>query len=295
MRGGTTKQVSDRRETPISGFRPETAAVAEAPQFIPLAGDSDGIGGFTIFHELSKSVSRLQEEMKGFMLAIKMNKWAAAEQHGFTLIEVLLAISMFAIIVVSLFSSYTGSLRIMKITEPQADLYRKARITMNRIADDLESAYYVAGQVSSGEDDALPRFLGSNEMSGVRDADTLRFVSRAHISFDGDDSRVGKTVLSYYVEEGDDGLVLFRADTPFYAEQPEENSGGLILCDGLEGINFTYFDSEGNDYDEWDLADEMRGGKLPSMVAVQIWMAGESEDAPLLTFSTAVALPISAQ
>jgi general secretion pathway protein J len=217
------------------------------------------------------------------------------KSRGFTLIEVLLAISMFAVIVVSLFSSYTGSLRIMKITEPQADLYRKARVTMSRITDDLESAYYVAGQESSEDDDAPPQFLGINEMIDSRDADTLRFISKAHISFDGDESLVGKAVLSYYVKEGDDGLILFRADTPYYAEQPEENSGGLILCDGLEGINFTYFDSEGEEYEEWDLSDEMRGGKLPSMVAVQIWMAGESEGAPLLTFSTAVALPISAQ
>lgn len=219
-----------------------------------------------------------------------------AGQRGFTLIEVLLAISMFVVIVVALFSSYTGSLRIMKITEPQADLYRKARVTMNRIADDLESAYSSAKQEEDEQDDAPARFLGVSEMIDTRDADTLQFISRAHVAF-GDQraEAVGKTVISYYLEEAEDGLVLLRADTPYYAEQPEERTGGLILCDGLRGVNFLYFDDKGDEHDEWDIADEMREGKFPSMVRVQIWMSGESEEAPLLTFATAVTIPVSTQ
>lgn len=222
----------------------------------------------------------------------KSRRHSPVRPNGFTLIEVLLAIAIFAVIIASLFSSYTGSLRIMKAAEPQADLYRKARVTLNRISDDLESAYYLAGKENRQEPDNLLRFEGTNEMVDLMDADTLSFISRAHISFDDDRVVVGVTVVSYYVAEADAGLVLFRSDTPAYSAQPDENTGGLVLCDGLAGINFTYFDAAGEPYDSWSISDEARDGKIPSRVAIQIWLKGESQQAPV-TFSTAVALPIN--
>lgn len=212
----------------------------------------------------------------------RINYSSSVRQEGFTLLEVLVAIAIFAVIIVTLFSSYTGSLRLMKAAEPQADLYRQARVTLSRIADDLESAYYI-----NGEDDL---FAGVNEVVDLRDADFLTFKSRAHISFTIESSPVGVTVISYYVEEADDGLILFRSDTPVYAKQPDEKSQGIILCDRMAGINFQYFDAEGDSYDEWSLTDEARDGKLPSRVSIQLLLNGIDQKSPILTFTTSVVL-----
>jgi len=230
--------------------------------------------------------------VKRSLLSQKLTPEVLSRPNGFTLIEVLLAIALFAIIIVSLFSSYTGSLKVMKIAEPQADLYRKARVALARISDDLQSAYYIPGEDDTAGGEGTIHFVGTDEMIDVRDADTLRFTSRGHVSFGGEKAAVGLTNISYYLEEADDGLILYRADVPLYGPQPDKKTAGLVLCDGLAGINFSYFDEAGDRYDEWDLADGARGGKLPSRAAIQIRLNGESKDAPVLTFSTAVVIPI---
>ena len=62
-------------------------------------------------------------------------------QKGFTLVEILIAIIIFATIISILYSSYTGTLRNIKETQYQADIYHMARVAIERMVEDLESVY----------------------------------------------------------------------------------------------------------------------------------------------------------
>ncbi|MBW1691930.1 MAG: prepilin-type N-terminal cleavage/methylation domain-containing protein [Deltaproteobacteria bacterium] len=47
---------------------------------------------------------------------------------GFTLIEILIAIMIFATLLTTIYTSYTGTFRVIEDTESQAEIYRMARI-----------------------------------------------------------------------------------------------------------------------------------------------------------------------
>ena len=51
-------------------------------------------------------------------------------KRGFTLLEVLIALFIFAIVISTIFASYTGTFRIINETEYQADNYGMARIAL---------------------------------------------------------------------------------------------------------------------------------------------------------------------
>jgi general secretion pathway protein J len=214
--------------------------------------------------------------------------------QGFTLIEILLAIFIFAIVISALYGSYSGTFQVIDKVEKQATAYRQARIAMARITEDLESSYY-----SELVTDREP-FVGTEgELQGMR-ADTLRFISKAHLVFNDEDLAAGKAQILYDVREGEsgEGLALYRHDIPELAPGSAEESEGLLLCDNLVEVRFSYFDSTGNEQSSWDATDTGFAGKtarerIPRMVAITLRFRNASQPQAPYTFMTSVILPIS--
>ena len=218
-------------------------------------------------------------------------------RRGFTLLEILIAMFIFAVVLTTIFTSYTGTFRIIDETESQADIYAMARIVLARIQEDLESISFKEAKTSEPEE-GLPQsatFLGENNEINGRDADSLRFLSRAHIIFDEKDENPGIARISYYVsenEEGDD-LVLYRSDTPELEEPSEEGTGGLILCDGLYSINVTYYDADDESHEHWDASGTEFRNQLPKMVSILLEFVNDESPEKPHKFMTSVALPMA--
>ena len=60
---------------------------------------------------------------------------------GFTLLEILLAFFIFSLVLTSLYTAYTGTFSNIDQAESQSDAYQMARITLERMIEDLESTY----------------------------------------------------------------------------------------------------------------------------------------------------------
>ena len=218
-------------------------------------------------------------------------------RRGFTLLEILIAMFIFAVVLTTIFTSYTGTFRIIDETESQTDVYAMARIVLARIQEDLESISYKEAKTSEAEEN-FPQsamFLGENSEIKGRDADSLRFLSRAHLIFDEKDENPGIARISYYVsenEEGDD-LVLYRSDTPELEEPSEEGTGGLILCDGLFSINVTYYDADDEPHEHWDSSGNEFRNQLPKMVSILLEFVNDESPEKPHKFMTSVALPMA--
>lgn len=217
--------------------------------------------------------------------------------QGFTLIEILLAIFVFAVVVAIIQSTYTGTFRLVRKTESQIALYRKARIAMERIGEDLQSAYAVplAGDVE--DETAVPgRFTGSSQNLNGEEADSMSFTSRAHLVFSEQESEAGKTTISYSVLESDDeeGLLLLRADQPDLVVGGGAEDGQL-LCDRLKSVRFTYFDIDGDEHEAWDSTAEEYGRTTPALVRIRLVFIDEANPEAGLPFQTSVALPVIGQ
>jgi general secretion pathway protein J len=216
---------------------------------------------------------------------------------GFTLLEILIAISIFASVLSTIFISYTGTFNVLDQTESRAKIYRMARIALERMQEDLESAYFIRGteKFESQENpfDYTP-FIGKDAEIDGRDADTLSFISTAHISFDEEEKGSGIAGISYYVGENEkgDGFILYRSDTPQFEKAPEEGTGGLILCDGLFSVDFTYYDGDGKSHEEWDSKEDELKDKFPVMVKVELSFTDNSNIEIPVKFILGVSLPM---
>jgi len=223
------------------------------------------------------------------------------EVRGFTLLEILIALFIFAIVLSTLFTSYSGTFTIMGDTEFQADMYGKARTVLARMQEDLESIHFSPGKKTPESIDTPPpptRFVGEAKEIDGRKADGLRFSSTAHLVFDEEDQNSGTAEIRYEVREAEgEALELYRVDTPRFEEAPEAGTGGLLLCDGLYSVKFTYFDREGSSYESWDSTDTdaTYEDKLPAVVNIVLEFLNEQNPEAPFRFMTAVALPMAGE
>jgi len=227
------------------------------------------------------------------------NSTNTSNPSGFTLAEILIAIFIFAVVLTTIYTSYTGTFRVVNETESQAEIYRMARIAMKRMVEDLESTYVPKreGNPQSEEDPMQSfQFVGKDQEIKGRYADTLRFISRAHINLSGDDEDTGKTEIGYYVKENEEGedFVLYRSDRPMFEDGFlfEENFDGLVLCEGLASVNFTYYEEKGEPLENWDSTSEKHKDTIPRMVSVLLEFVNPLSSETPLRFMTSVFLPI---
>jgi general secretion pathway protein J len=217
---------------------------------------------------------------------------------GFTLLEILIAIVIFATLLTTIYASYTGTFTVIGDTESQAEIYQMARIAMERMLEDLESLYIQEGSLqpgSEGSEENLFQFLGEEREIVGRRADTLRFLSSAHIDFSGKAPGYGPTQIGYYVKEDNDGegFILYRADSPLFKETYplDEKSGGLVLCEGLVSVAFTYYGKGGEAFNSWDSTSEGTANKIPHAVSITLEFENASNPELPIKFMTSVALP----
>jgi len=220
-------------------------------------------------------------------------------QSGFTLMEILIAISIFAVVLTTIYTSYTGTFRVVDETESQAEIYRMARIALERMLEDLESAYIPKREENPESEEGILhpfQFVGEDREIKGRCADTLRFISRAHIDLSGQELDPGTAEIGYYVKENDEGddFVLYRSDRPMFEEAfpLEEETGGLVLCERLVSVNLTYYEEDGEARESWDSTSDELKDKIPKMVSISLEFLNRSDPETPFRFMTGVALPI---
>jgi general secretion pathway protein J len=218
---------------------------------------------------------------------------SSQSDSGFTLLEILIAIFIFAILVTTIFGSYNSVFTGAEEINQGVTSYEMARNCLNRMIFDLESIH-----LSLPPQYAPPDFNGSpdpyrivGDTNNVQNISfpKLRFTSTAHVSFGGKtESHIAEIV--YYVQAtDDDNYLLRRADNLYPYEEFEENSGDPVLCENLKSLSFKYYDQEGTEYDLWDSDAEDFGYATPSAIGIKLELTGGADS---LWFETMVTLPV---
>lgn len=203
--------------------------------------------------------------------------------HGFTLLEVLLATTVLGVVMAMLTLSLSVTLRAVEATERQEEVMLQAQTTLRLITEDLMAT------VSTSD---IP-FVGRNISIREQRADSLRFPSRAHLVLNPEKQRSGLAVIDYrVVEDGEDKrhLKLLRADTlalpgvSWKAESGhnEKEEPAFLLAEGLRAVQWKYFDRDGQEFDSWQ--QEQRTGTeeknvVPAAVqcTLEFWLDPDKE------------------
>jgi general secretion pathway protein J len=212
-----------------------------------------------------------------------------SRNKGFTLIEILIAVLILGIVLSTVYASYTGTFRIIRESETDAELYSMARTVLERMTRDLEAATPWKGEFT---------FLAKPYSLGNREFMRLTFRSSAHLAFGEKDIPAGIAVIEYRIEEGTEkeGYTLLRSDSlrrdPGREEAP---AGGFPLCDRIETLTYRFYDDTGKEYETWDAVggDETQRKKAPAMVEIRLGLVNEKNREQPYPFLTRVRLPFN--
>jgi len=220
------------------------------------------------------------------------------ERAGFTLLEILLAIFIFAIVMSTIFGTFNAVVSRTDAIKNGMDGYEMARTCLNRITQDLTTVYVDQKPLYAPPDvDDKPdpyRFLGKETSAGNKSFSWLRFAATDHLSLNGK-AETGIAEIVYYVKEQGDPeseFVLKRADTAYPYDEDyefEEKESDPVLCEGIEEFSLVYIDAEGNELETWDSDADIFKYASPRAVFVKLKIKNQES---VYAFETKIILPV---
>jgi prepilin-type N-terminal cleavage/methylation domain-containing protein len=227
------------------------------------------------------------------------------KNRGFTLVEVMIAAAILVLIVSMLYAAFASSVKTMKISMEGGNIYRKAGVVLNRIAQEISCAELPNSgkkkdsnkQGSSGQEQQNDSskykyaFIGEDKVGDDIPQDTVTFISSA-LPLKGPCRGVKQVVYYCATDPVTDKLsLLMKEDTiPGLGNNPEQGGKGMLLAEGIGGLEFTYYDSDGREYKRWDSTSDEFGYKLPQAVRITIVFKDERGESFSLTTTTYIPL-----
>jgi general secretion pathway protein J len=212
--------------------------------------------------------------------------------RGFTLVEVMVAISILAIVTALTWGSFQQTFKAKSIVESNAVRYHSVRLTLERLAREISMAY-----LSTNEDATQAErrtfFIGRRR----GDIDELRFSYFGHQRLYANADECDTAQVAYYAarDRNDSSrLNLVRRETRRESNLKMEQVAGTadILCDDVLRLQFDYWDARDKTWrEEWVTTDAAgQPGRLPAKVKITLTVRDERGNE--IPFSTEVRLPM---
>jgi general secretion pathway protein J len=213
---------------------------------------------------------------------------------GFTIIELLLAIFILAIMFTAIFGGLNDFFGNIPVVTQKGELYEMGCRCMKRISLDLWGIHVTADKTYAPPDLNGPsdrcRILGGNRYNNTYGTHFLRFSSNEHVALDNS-PEVGISEIVYYRYESREGeVVLKRSDRLYRKKRFHMDENDPVICEAVEKLKFTFYDTEGNEYDTWDSDSKEFDYATPAAVGILLKL---HKKAGIHSFQTKIALPVT--
>jgi prepilin-type N-terminal cleavage/methylation domain-containing protein len=195
-----------------------------------------------------------------------MRKTLSDAQTGFTLVEVIIAMTLFALMAVILYGAFDLGHRAVEKSEVAWEENHRVRMANGILADHLKSAYPYRLSPRN------PAIVFQGEES------RLTFVSAVSLGLGG--RGMSKVSLYWQDEGGGYGSLILEEQMPVRVQ--EEDAGGghknsVVLQSGVGGVRIDYLPAQPEE-DQWvDRWDANERKSLPRAVRIHFKNAGEKE------------------
>jgi general secretion pathway protein J len=179
---------------------------------------------------------------------------------GFTLLEILIAIAILAVVATLVYASFDASIKVIDGVNHESDIYRDARLILTKLSEDLSMAYMPRGLQEA-------TFVGQDGVVEDRPQDSLRFTALSHVRVLPDQPTSDLTLIEYTLEAGPEGkgwVLLRRENANLYGLS--QDGGEYEIGEGIRGFNLRYFDGK-TWADSWDPATHK---DLPRVVEIEL-------------------------
>ena len=211
---------------------------------------------------------------------------ASHRAKGFTLIEVMIALGLLALIGVSVASSMTSSFYATDLVSTNNERFHEGRQVMTRISRELRMAFLRAEppQEAREEDPAvLTRFKGED--------DEIYFASTSHMPIYKGVRESDQTEISYFLARRNNdteykGKTLFRRESKRIDDRPDKGGHIWPVVDGVKTFKIEYWDDSkeiGDDAWErsWDSHENELEPLLPARVRITLELEMLDDQDPL--------------
>jgi general secretion pathway protein J len=226
-------------------------------------------------------------------------------RRGFTLIEIMIATTILAIIMVTVYGVVARALYAKNHSEDRAELYASGREAVLKIADEIEGALPPTAGRNIG-------FVGIPGTERVP-TDSVQFDVVVRRLYGAAETRGGRALVSYSLDPIKDTPNLFAlrrqeqlltetspdpgtASDPD-AAPPEPAVLATYILDQVAGLRFRYLDPlTGSWLDSWDTTVQPPPGQLPVGLpgAVEVTLFLADNEGGVHDFGTIVDLPLCA-
>ncbi|HSX82513.1 MAG TPA: prepilin-type N-terminal cleavage/methylation domain-containing protein [Candidatus Saccharimonadia bacterium] len=202
---------------------------------------------------------------------------------GFTLVELLLALFLFALIAGVIFAAFAAVASGVEKGRQSIEIYRVGRVALLRMAQEVGAAM----PPPAGSD---TRFQGKKNADGGTGHDRIDFLTIPYRRYSDKVPSYELCRVAYYVTDNPQGkTALFREeDCSGDEDERREHATRLELTDLAVGLEITYYDVE-KDYEEWPPNRDDQS-LLPCRVRLALTLRDALQYAR--AFITTVALPM---
>jgi type II secretion system protein J len=193
---------------------------------------------------------------------------------GFTLLEVLVSMAILVIIMAALYSAYTTNVEAIQIARQNGEVHQTARIVLDRMTKDLQSALI---QVRGSSEKIKLGLVGADREVDGRRADHIDFTTVTHMPLTEKGPASDLCEIGYLVDEDPEAqvLVLLRRDA-FSVDEDFTKGGSLQeMARNVLEFKLTYQDAEGKDSDRWNTLEGRPASGLPVLVKVRLVLKDE--------------------
>ncbi|MFZ3045754.1 MAG: type II secretion system protein GspJ [Desulfatirhabdiaceae bacterium] len=213
---------------------------------------------------------------------------------GFTLMEILISIAMMGVILLSVYGSYR-SISSANINSRNMIRYHEQMISsLSRISADIQSMVIRQTPLSQSENSSIEKrdpfqlvFEAKPDIN--RDSFILHFMSSAAIPLMPQQAR-GMVGIDYYLDaNAKTGQTLRRLQQPYPYSTVEPSQDDPVLCESVQTLKWTFYDSTGQAHDEWRPESKEGDGMMPAAIGIRLVLG---DDTIRVVGTTLVRLPV---
>ncbi|MFQ5894269.1 MAG: type II secretion system protein GspJ [Nitrospinota bacterium] len=203
--------------------------------------------------------------------------------RGFTLLELLVALSILAAIVAGLYLSIGTNASFARRLRSRLEGQQAARLALQRVAADLAGALWSPGR-------AHLYFEGARQEGPTGRTDRLSFTAAIYRWGEEGGKRDELAAVSYSLGPGPGGGSLLRQESPPLAGgAPAASEGPVVILEEVRELAFSYLDTEGGAHDNWSTRSPEERAQLPAAVRLTVRLGSGPDEGR--TLSTLAAVP----
>jgi general secretion pathway protein J len=209
-----------------------------------------------------------------------------------TLIEVMVAMAMFAAVGVLIYGGFAQTSHAKEVLNKQLDRYHELRVGLERMVRELSMAYVSANGNVQSMRAVRTTFIGKEIGFGSR----IDFTSMSHMRMYRDAKESDQNELSYFLVDDPkgDGKVLARREQERIDDAPEEGGRVEVLISDVLEFELEYLDPATWEWlRSWDAVSGVgQTNRLPAQMRIKLTVPRIDGKKGREVFGTRVTLPM---